>query len=104
MKDKKGVTIVNGFQSILNDFKRKPNRTRVDISSEFYNRSIKSWLQDNNINLYSSHNEGKSAVAERVVKTLKTKIYKCMASIPKNVYIDKAHDMNVTIHITEPLE
>ena len=104
MKDKKGVTIVNGFQSILNDFKRKPNRTRVDIGSEFYNRSIKSWLQDNNMNLHSSHNEGKSAVTERVIKTLKTKIYKCMASIPKNVYIDKVHDMNAIIHITEPLE
>ena len=57
LEDKKGVTIVNGFQSILNDLKRKPNKVWVDKGNEFYNISIKSWLQDNNIDMYSSHNE-----------------------------------------------
>ena len=57
LEDKKGVTIVNGFQSILNDLKRKPNEVWVDKGNEFYNISIKSWLQDNNIDMYSSHNE-----------------------------------------------
>ena len=37
----------------------------------------------------STHNEGKSAVAERFIRTLKNKIYKYMTSISKNVYIDK---------------
>ena len=35
------------------------------------------------------HNEGKSVAAERFIRTLKTKIYKYMASISKNVYIDE---------------
>ena len=39
--------------------------------------------------MYSIHNEGKSVIAERFIKTLKNKIYKYMASISKNVYIDK---------------
>ena len=38
LKDKKGVTIVNAFQSILNSSKRKPNRIWVDQGSEFYNK------------------------------------------------------------------
>ena len=39
--------------------------------------------------MYSAHNEGKSAVAERFIRTIKNKIYKYMTSISKNVYIDK---------------
>ena len=50
---------------------------------------MRSWLQDNNIEMYSTHNEGKSVVDERFVRTLKTKIYKYINSISKNAYIDK---------------
>ena len=83
LKDKKGVTIGNAFQKILVDSKRKPNKIWVDQGSEFYNRSVKSWLEKNDIEMYSTHIEGKSVVAERFVAekvymTLKTKIYKYM--------------------------
>ena len=47
------------FKNILDESNRKPNKMWVDKSSEFYNRSIKSWLQDINIQLYSTHNEKK---------------------------------------------
>ena len=40
----------------------------------------------------STHNEGKSAVAERFIRTLKIKIYKHTTSISKNLYIDKLDD------------
>ena len=50
---------------------------------------MKSFLQNNHIVMYSTHNEGKSVVAKRLIRTLKYKIYKCMTSITKNVYIDK---------------
>ena len=43
--------------------------------------------------MYSTHNEGKSVVAERFIRTLKSKIYKYMTSISKNVYIDKLDDI-----------
>ena len=43
--------------------------------------------------MYSTHNEGKSVVAETFIRTLKTKIYKHMTSISKNVYIDKLNDI-----------
>ena len=54
---------------------------------------MKSWLEKNDIEMYSTHNEGKSFVAERFIKTLKNKIYKYMTSISKNVYIDKLDDI-----------
>ena len=75
LKDKKGISIVNAFQSILNKSKRKPNKIWVHKGSEFYNASFKKGLQDNDIIMYSTNNEGKSVVAERFIRTLKNKIY-----------------------------
>ena len=104
LKDKKDTTITNAFQKIVDESNRKPNKKWVDKGSEFYSRSVKQWLQDNDIELYSTHNEGKSVVAERFIRTSKNKIYKHMTSISKNVYIDKLDDAvnkcNNTYHST----
>ena len=101
LKDKKGVGIVNAFQNILDDSKRKSNKIWVDKGGEFYKSSFKKWLQDNDIAMYSRHNEGKSVVAERFIRTIKNKIYKYMTSISKNVYIDDIVDeYNNTYHRT----
>ena len=70
MKDKKGGSIANAFQSILEKSNRKPNKIWVDKVSEFHNRSMKSWLEKNDIEMYSTHNEGKSGVAERFIRTI----------------------------------
>ena len=43
--------------------------------------------------MYSIHNEEKSVFAERFIRTLRTKIYKYMTSVSKNVYIDKLVDI-----------
>ena len=54
--------------------------------------------------MYSTHNEGKSVVAERFIRTLKIEIYKYITLISKNVYIDKLDDIvneyNNTYHTT----
>ena len=75
LKDKKNVSIVNAFQKILDDSKTKPNKIWVDKGSKFYNNSFKKWLEDNDIKMYSTHNQGKSVVTERFIRTLKNKIY-----------------------------
>ena len=93
LKDKKGVSIVDAFQKILNDSNRKPNKIWVDKVRKFYNNSLKKWLKDNDTEMYSIHNEGKSVVAERFIRTLKTKICKYMTWVSKNVYIDKLDDI-----------
>ena len=93
VKGKKGTTIVNVFQSILNSSKRKPNKVWVDQGSELYNKSFKKWLKDNNIEIYSTHNEEKSVVSERFIRPLKNKIYKHMTAILKNIYFDVLNDI-----------
>ena len=88
LKDKKGIiiAITNAFKKIL-ESNHKPNKIRVVKGSEFYNRSLKPFLQNNNTEMYSTHNEEKFVVAERFIRTLKNKIYKCMTSISKNVLL-----------------
>ena len=103
-KNKKGTTITNVFQNILDESNCKPNKIWVDKSSKFYNRSMKSFLQNNNVEMYSTNNEEISVFLERFIRTLKNKIYKYMTSISKNVYIDKLDDIvnkyNNTYHST----
>ena len=50
---------------------------------------MKSCMRHNDIEIYSTHSEGKSFVAERFIRTLKNKIYKYISLISKNMYIDK---------------
>ena len=88
LKDKKGTTIVNAFQTILDNSKRKSIKIWIDQGSKFYNTHFKKWLKDNNIEMYSTHNEGKSVVATRFVRTLKNKIYEYMTAVLKKVCFD----------------
>ena len=60
---------------------------------EFYNHVFKKWLSDNDIIMYSTHNEGKSVAAERFIRTLKNKLYKHMTATGKNVYYDVLYDI-----------
>ena len=66
LKNKKGITITNAFQKILDESSCKPNKTWVKKGSGFH-RSMKSWLQDN-VEMYSTNNEGKSFVAESLLE------------------------------------
>ena len=104
LKDKKGISIVNAFNKIIKQSNRKSNKLWVDQGGEFYNNVFEKWLSDNDINMYSSYNEGKSVVAERFIRTLKNKLYKHMAATGKNVYYDVLDDLvnkyNNTKHST----
>ena len=104
LKNKKGITIFNAFSKILDNFTRKPNKIWLDKSSECYNSSFKKWLKDIDIEMHSIHYEGKSAVAERFIRTLKDKICKHMSAVSENMYIDTLDDIindcNNTCHKT----
>ena len=56
------------FQKNLNELKCKPNKIWVDKGSEFYNRSIKSWLEKNDIEMYSTHNKEKSVLVKDLLE------------------------------------
>ena len=103
LKDKKGISIVNAFNKIKQS-NRIPNKIWVDQGGEFYNNVLEKCLSDNDINMYSTYNEGKSVVAERFIRTLKNKLYKHMTATGKNVYYDVLDDVvnkyNNTKHST----
>ena len=67
------MKITNAFQKFFDESNCKPNKILVNKDSEFYNRSRKSWLEKNDIEMYWKHNEGKYIVAERFIRTLKFK-------------------------------
>ena len=89
LKDKKGITIADVFQKILNNSKKRPKYVKkaklVDKGREFYKSSFKKCLKDNDIEMYSTYNEGKSVVVEKLIRNLKNKIYNHITSISKNV-------------------
>ena len=71
LKVKKGITIGNSFQKTSKASNRIPNKIWVDKGSEFYNRLMKSFLEEKGIEIYSTHNEGKSVIAERFIRNHK---------------------------------
>ena len=54
---------------------------------------MKSFLQNNNLEMYLSHNEEKSVIAQQFIRTLKNKIYKRIISISTNMYVGKLDDI-----------
>ena len=71
----------------------KPNKIWVDQFSEFYNNTFRDFLKINIIEMYSIYNEGKSVVTERLIRTLKNKIFKHMAAISKKFYFDMLDEL-----------
>ena len=94
LKDKKSITITDTFLKILDESGHQPNKIWVDKVSKFYNKTMKSRLPDNDIEVHSTVNEGKSVVAERFIRTLKNNFYK-YTSMSRNLYIDKLEDTTI---------
>ena len=86
-KDKKGKIVLNAFIEIVNESNRKPNKLWADQGREFYNKLMQERLDNNYILMYSTHNEGKSVIAERFIKTLKAKIYKEVTANDSKSYL-----------------
>ena len=74
LKDKKGKTVVDAFDEIVNKSTCNPNKLWVDQGREFYNKPMQEWLDNNNVLMHSTHNEGKSVIAERFIKMSKAEI------------------------------
>ena len=65
----------------------KLNKIWVD-KGRLHNRFMKSWIEDNGTEMYSTNNEGKSIIVEKFIRTLKKKIHKYMTLISNNVKTD----------------
>ena len=75
LKYKKSKTVFNAFMEIVNESSCKPNKLWVDQGRNFYNKLMQEWLGNIDILMYSTHNEGKSVIAERIIKTLIPKLF-----------------------------
>ena len=95
--------IVNAFKKIISEG-REQNKISVDQGSEFYKNVFQNLLKIDNIEMYSTYNGVKSAIAERFIRTLKNKVFKHMTAISKNVYFDLLNDIvdkyDNTVHRT----
>ena len=88
-----GITVTKAFQKLLDDSNCKPNKMWIGTCSEFSSRSTKYCLQDNDIEIYITHNEGKCINVKRFTGIVKNKVDKNMSSISKNVCTDKLIDI-----------
>ena len=70
LKDKKGKKVLNTFIEIANESNREPNNLWVDQGRELYTKLMQEWLDNNNILMYSTHNEEKSVTVEWFIKAL----------------------------------
>ena len=87
MNDKKSKTVLNSFIEILAKFKCKSNKLWVDQGRFFYKIFMQKWLKSIDILIYSTHNEGKSVVAERFKIFLKGKVFRKGQLIMKNIIL-----------------
>ena len=89
LKDEKGKTVLTAFIKIVNESNRnnKPNKLWIKQGREFYSKLMQEWLDNNDILIYSTHNEGKSVIPERFIKTSKAKIYKKMTANDSRSYL-----------------
>ncbi|KAI8500863.1 hypothetical protein Bbelb_216810 [Branchiostoma belcheri] len=94
IKDKKGTTLVEAFQTILAKDGRKPRCLQTDQGTEFLNRHFQTLLKKEGIEFFTTFNvETKASVVERFNRTLKTKMWKYFTAVNTNRYIDVLDDL-----------
>ena len=100
LKNKTGLSLVDAYKTILSSG-RKPEKITTDQGTEFFNKHLKA-LKDEDIELYNTYNETKASVVERLIRTLKTKMWQYFTAKKTMRYIDTLLDLvykyNHTVH------
>lgn len=104
LKDKTAKNVTDAFEKILTESNRKPNNLQTDDGKEFFNLIFAKLMNKNDINHYSTYSVIKAAIVERVIRTIKNKLFK-MFSLNGNykwiLIISKiVDDYNNTKHST----
>lgn len=103
LKNKRGISVANALREILLEG-RVPKRIRTDKGQEFRAKEVQQVLKDHKITHLYAQNETKAAIAERVIKTIKTRIYRFMTYQQGYEYINKLQTFvksyNATYHRT----
>ena len=86
LKFKTGKEVAKAFQTIFKD--NKPKKLWVDKGKEFYNTTVEDLLKENNIKMYSTHNDEKCSVVERWNRTIKTELFRYFSANGTQKYTD----------------
>lgn len=105
MKKKDGESTTKAFRAILKRASpRKPEKFQSDKGKEFLNRHFQTLCKENQIEFFTTHSDFKAAIAERFIRTIKTKIYQYMDDNATNTYMDQFQALidsyNSTVHST----
>ena len=92
LKNKTGLSLVEAFKIILANG-RKPEKIITDQGTEFFNKHFKALLKDEDIELYNTYNETKASVVERLIRTLKTRMWRYFTAKKTMRYIDMLPDL-----------
>lgn len=84
LKNKQATTVIDAFTRIFTRSKRKPKRLRTDRGSEFTAKSVQTFMKQQKIHQIFTSNEVQANYAERVIKTLKSKIFRYV--VHKNTF------------------
>ena len=101
LKTKTGPALVTAFKKIL-ESGRKPEKVQTDQGTEFFNKHFKELMKKEEIHLYNTYNETKASVVERVIRTLKTRMWRYFTAKKTMRYIEVLQDLvdsyNRSIH------
>ena len=92
LKTKTGPALVTAFKKIL-ESGRKPQKIQTDQGTEFFNKHFKDLMKEEEIQLYNRYNETKASVVERVIRTLKTRMWRYFTAKKTMRYIDVLQDL-----------
>jgi transposase InsO family protein len=101
LKNKTGPALVEAFKIILASG-RKPEKIMTDQGTEFLNRHFRALMKEEDIELYNTYNETKASIVERLIRTLKTKMWRYFTAKKTMRYIDMlpnlVYSYNHSIH------
>jgi hypothetical protein len=102
LKTKEGKSVLEGLKQIFERTERRPGKLQTDDGKEFLNVVVQRYLRDNDITFFTVKSDKKAAIAERMVRTLKDKIYRYMHEKHTKRYVDVLQDLvssyNETFH------
>ena len=88
IKDKNAKTTLEAFIKIFEKTKRIPKQLQTDDGKEFVNKTLHNYLDKNDINYYTISSDNKACIAERVIRTLKEKMYRYFTQLNTYKYVD----------------
>lgn len=93
LKSKSAKEVLGAFQRIFAKTERKPLKLQTDDGTEFKNASMYQFFREHGITFFTVKSDKKAAVAERLVRTIKEKIWRYMTEKETSRYVDVLEDL-----------